>query len=92
MDKKLKPDYFWAINSKNYQTYMVSNTNTITFDCNDFYKYMEDYAQARIKDLLDRHELFTSHNMENFAAKCMLLNPNKTTDKLLEEFIKNDIP
>jgi hypothetical protein len=50
MDKKLKPDYYWAINSKDYKTYMVSSTNTITFDCEDFYKYMEAYAQARIKD------------------------------------------
>lgn len=92
MDKKLKPDYFWAINSKNYQTYMVSNTNTITFDSNDFYRYMEDYAQARIKDLLNRHELFTSKDMQNFGAKCILFESNKTPDKLLEDFIKNDMP
>ena len=48
MDKKLKPDVFWAINSNKYDTYMVSNTDRISFKCEDLYRFMEDYTQLRL--------------------------------------------
>jgi hypothetical protein len=48
MDKKLKPDVFWAINSNKYDTYMVSSTDRISFKCEDLYRFMEDYAQLRL--------------------------------------------
>lgn len=48
MDEKLKPASFWAINSCRYDTYMVSDTDRISFKCEDLYRFMEDYAQARI--------------------------------------------
>ena len=45
VDKKLKPEVFWAINSHNYDTYMISSTDRISFKCEDLYRFMEDYAQ-----------------------------------------------
>ena len=48
MDKKLKPEVFWAINSNKYDTYMVSSTDRISFKCEDLYRFMEDYAQLRL--------------------------------------------
>ena len=48
MDKKLKPDVFWAVNSNKYDTYMVSSTDRISFKCEDLYRFMDDYAQLRL--------------------------------------------
>ena len=52
MDKKLKPDVFWAINSNKYDTYMVSSTDSISFKCEDLYRFMEDYAQLRLSAVI----------------------------------------
>lgn len=56
MDKKLKPDVFWAINSNKYDTYMVSSTDRISFKCEDLYRFMEDYAQLRLSAVSGRSE------------------------------------
>lgn len=56
MDKKLKPDVFWAINSNEYDTYMVSSTDRISFKCEDLYRFMEDYAQLRLSAVIQQSE------------------------------------
>jgi hypothetical protein len=88
MDKKLKPDVFWAINSNKYDTYMVSSRDRISFKCEDLYRFMEDYAQLRLSAVSGS---FSQKDMENFAAKCMILgHGGKTTEELLKDFCDND--
>ena len=80
MNKKLKPDVFWAINSNKYDTYMVSNTDRISFKCEDFYRFMEDYAQLRLSavnnnfdslsdeqriDIMSKYNMNTGTKIEN---------------------------
>lgn len=43
--KKLTAEQFWAFHSKEYDTYMVSSTDKITFHIKDLYNFMDAYAQ-----------------------------------------------
>jgi len=44
----MNPAIFWSLNSKDYDTYMVTSTNKIVFDIEDFYKFMNAYAESRL--------------------------------------------
>jgi hypothetical protein len=70
MDKKLKPDVFWAINSNKYDTYMVSNTDRISFKCEDLYRFMEDYAQLRLSAVVGRIEQLKPNGSYYTECEC----------------------
>lgn len=80
MDKKLKPDVFWAINSNKYDTYMVSSTDRISFKCEDLYRFMEDYAQLRLSAVLKSvcdHDFISCGTKAVECTKCKQLFKNE---------------
>jgi len=51
-----------------------------------------DQVVNNIINIVRNEKGFTSNDMENFAAKCILLgHKGMTTDKLLEDFIEKDL-
>ena len=77
------------ISLRNAISYCIENNDANTAT-NRVMEFIRDEKEAI--NLTDISGSFSASDMENFAAKCMLFgNDGKTTDKLLQEFIDNDL-